>query len=1027
MAALFQCLTGIDVATWKVPSASGFSRSFQHEQLFPFFADIYGQPVFLFRHFLGPAPVSCLEYAIFQDMIQACRSPKAPVSVLASVVILFLLVSAAFIPRPATASPYSESVQSDGPLTYWQEVRELKTGGQEIPDVSGNEYNITAGIGEDLSTGETSPTGDPSLAFAGNTSDNGVITPLDKEDLTNYSKGWSWDYWVKLDQLEGGWNLDYSGTQAQIPLMLGNDNHLSPTYNSWAQNWRNHDAGSGEEPPNGIYQDWHAHGADDHTNLSITPDTGWHYFALSVEPGHARFYLDGELVEDYTGIQPSIDNAAYFTLSTYKGDTWPNGNWGSLRGNMSDIAIYNHVLTEKQIKEHYELGGGETTGGSALEYPTTFWMRNWSNAYETQEGGILSGEPITAPAGEWTYSEADNSAWPTNLNVSAKTGQIVGSPENADPGITEEYTVEVEADKPGHAPVLSGPIQLVVRPSTTQQQLRPILRFDSGEKWRPLNVDQFLTEDYGTWTPSEPANQHCEVMSPTEEEMYEGNEEAFEEKCTDFAVESEGTAENETLLPDIEWFSSHDSNAYELNVHGSENDPDDHYQPGCAGEALLDCSGSEQALYWHKIYKGESPEEVKVDEEREEPVRATGNAYYDYWDYYRYNQYEAPDPIPGDAGDHESDWEGVVVASDAPGSSPTGFDWVGMSAHSNTWRYLNGTLYCGTADGGETPCKDSADGSGQRVEDFVAKGSHGNYPRPCEEHCDRSTNEGAYYIPGVTTEQNYGGQIPWSINDNSSTLQDLNSWENKPWAEWAGNWTRSTGETVRSPLKQKRAEEPWNLYYEECSERYNEPFETGEYCESEEENEEENTPVLMKASSEQNPCHTWEGPFVQASICDPTTIQEKVYKGELGKHGDVNIREAHTGSAALTDSAPGITQMVGERPIREGSTVSIEGSLVPADQIHLVTETNSGEVYSVTLSGKEVGRNAESLNIQKQGRLFTAIIVRHHKKRKHKIKHRLMHKLGKHHRRRHLSHKDIFRQHNPNQTTVDNEEKHNRN
>lgn len=160
-------------------------------------------------------------------------------------------------------------------------------------------------------------------------------------------------------------------------------------------------------------------------------------------------------------------------------------------------------------------------------------------------------------------------------------------------------------------------------------RFRPLLLFDSAERWRPLDVDRFLRE---------PGIRACPPATPSQPAL-----------CTPFASVAQ-------LTPAV---------AY-LDLRGSNPEGDDATAPDVATcpkslPLLRDCDlRGRSKIYAHVVRSGRR---VAID----------------YWWFLRYNAYSIDE--------HEGDWEGVTVIVDASGSRVLE---VHYAAHGDVWRYDRG-------------------------------------------------------------------------------------------------------------------------------------------------------------------------------------------------------------------------------------------------------------------------------------------------------------------------------------------------
>jgi len=566
-----------------------------------------------------------------------------------------------------------------------------------------------------------------------------------------------------------------------------------------------------------------------------------------------------------------------------------------------------------------------------VTYPDAIWMRHEVSTYHDGDGNVFSGTPEYGGSSEGCVFAAVKGFFPEGMLYDQETGIISGTPSLSDSANTYEFKITVEVFKSKEI-LDTYDLEIVVRPKTPQEQLRPILLFDDEEEWRPLNINNFLTEGF------------------TSEEV----EGTFHHKICNSSKECEeltgSKAENEALFEKYLGDNAYIKIYEDSNGYHSSNE-------GCITELLKDCNlGS---LYWHSLQpKGPG---------LEEPV------FYDYWAFYRYNDY----PILGEifsVGEHEGDWEGVLVASNSEDYDPTGFNWVAMDSHGHTWHYLSGTLYCDGLEE-ESSCKDGPEGvKGQRVMAYVAEGSHATYPRPCEEICFRTDSDGELKIPWpfdtTPTEQEFGGEIPWPANDFFGSLVNLQDSSNQYWNSWDGRWG-SDDPNVESPLDQYRAQVPWEMYGIEfrkndkeeieeihhCTERYTDPESND--CEEANENFQTNS----FNSSKEDSCSAWNGPFVQASICNPQELQRSIDSKEFADPGAVQLIAPEDLEGAAVDSSPGVTQLVSSQPLSEGSVIQFNGKLSSADQIMLKIETKSGSIREIVVQGVRAGKGKKTLKL----------------------------------------------------------------
>lgn len=146
-------------------------------------------------------------------------------------------------------------------------------------------------------------------------------------------------------------------------------------------------------------------------------------------------------------------------------------------------------------------------------------------------------------------------------------------------------------------------------------ELRPWLRFDSGEHWRPLEVEDFVAESF------EDGQGHRACPTP-----------------------------EAARCPDVDDIEGLKSEVAFLDIHGDGGNGVDFGTPSeCEGpSSVRDCVEGESSVVYYR--------------------RTThrGRWYWDYWWFFRYNDYAGKvNKCRFICGDHEGDWEGVTVITTA--------------------------------------------------------------------------------------------------------------------------------------------------------------------------------------------------------------------------------------------------------------------------------------------------------------------------------------------------------------------------
>ncbi len=297
------------------------------------------------------------------------------------------------------------------------------------------------------------------------------------------------------------------------------------------------------------------------------------------------------------------------------------------------------------------------------------------------------------------------------------------------PGTAEAGAKAAEAKLGGHGSPLE--VGLATR-------LRPRLRFDSHERWRPLRVETLLAEDHDRLGP----HRLCYgIVRP---------DCRFEK---DFAVLKRGDG-----APDF------------IDIAGSEEDGADARSP--RGDCLIDypavdCNEGEEAVIYYRRTTYE------------------GRWYWDYWWFFRYSDYNGQfNDCKYYCGDHEGDWEGVTVIT-TPSLRPE----------------ILGTIYAAhkeriLVDASALPR------SGNHPLVFVANGTHASYPFRCaEKACRQYGSLVGFRLPeeGHDGEAAWGVNVDASCREHGCVRAlpevgkpgDLALPLAGEWAGWTGKWGRT--------------------------------------------------------------------------------------------------------------------------------------------------------------------------------------------------------------------------------------------
>jgi hypothetical protein len=307
--------------------------------------------------------------------------------------------------------------------------------------------------------------------------------------------------------------------------------------------------------------------------------------------------------------------------------------------------------------------------------------------------------------------------------------------------------------------------------ATLATRFRPVLMFDSQERWRPLTIDRLLLEPGRDG----PVHRFCD------------------------GVKEDAVHCSAILAPGQVGAQPNDPKAY-VNFDGVAFGGAEHRTPALAScpeqpqqdPALLDCDrGPASAIYYRA-------------------VEANDRYYLDYWWFLRYNRFgkgvaselcRSLLTRSKNCFDHEGDWEGVTVV--ATKKRPDTLAFVDYAAHEGVFRY--------------TPTQ--IDAVGERPVIYVARGSHAAYPAACAQDCSQVAELFGHALP----EDNTDGLASWGRNRDSECREGptpcLLPLPETSWGAFAGYWGSRTcreksgscrfGVPPRSPAFQRRYRAPW--------------------------------------------------------------------------------------------------------------------------------------------------------------------------------------------------------------------------
>lgn len=307
--------------------------------------------------------------------------------------------------------------------------------------------------------------------------------------------------------------------------------------------------------------------------------------------------------------------------------------------------------------------------------------------------------------------------------------------------LDDETTLQPRRSQP--AVVESGPARILAR------NFRPWLKFDTRERWRPINVRAFFDEGGNENVshevcPLTASRVGCEPVRGFHDFVERANGAGFSSQ-PHLDVHADGAAAK-YRSPDLD-------RCEHLNV-------------------VQECEhGGASAIYYRV-------------------TRASDRFYIDYWWYFRYN-----DGGPA-KWDHEGDWEGVTVVTQ-PGRQDR-LAYVAFATHSARFRYAPGDL---EMHGRQRPVV------------YVAHGTHASYPVSCRAVCGQLLQiHGLLPRPErhFDGKQSWARNETDACDQHPACVRELPRGGADPersWPIWSGHWGKDGG-SPQSPGRQSRYGNP---------------------------------------------------------------------------------------------------------------------------------------------------------------------------------------------------------------------------
>jgi hypothetical protein len=491
-------------------------------------------------------------------------------------------------------------------------------------------------------------------------------------------------------------------------------------------------------------------------------------------------------------------------------------------------------------------------------------------------------------------------------------------------------------------------------------KFEPVLKFDTEEKWRPLNLTAFFGE---TETNGTPIQHKCIPYESPDASTILGENPPFKHTPGDFIVpEPAGETFVEvdvarcqpvaTIEQATSWRSP---DAYiDIGELGAGDNVEEYHSSHaiCLHNGLLDCNGNEQS---HDPY---SAQYYYISD-------ASGHQFIQYWQYYRYNSFS--NAIKGFGSHHEGDWEAVAIAPSLDGSH---FEFASFSQHGKWYSYMRSVMGC--ADQSDGTCGTQSAPRGKRVDVYVANGDHANYATPCKEEIAFECPRGDGELPN---ERGHDGKDNWGHDFDNEGLYPMPSLDTESWTTWPGHWGATPTEenspwiqpgygSPKSPGAQTMFEQPWgscgkDVEHDECAL----PARNGVAST-------QTHPLASAASLVKldEACGTWFGAGVTALVCSPQALGTDVAHRRLASaRGGIKVTvNARRGEATWRYGvAPDFAQVAG-RLLHPGDQLVATGQFAANTKLVVRIAGHHGQQIERVIA-LPAGRHRYVITVVKRG------------------------------------------------------------
>jgi PKD repeat protein len=291
----------------------------------------------------------------------------------------------------ATARPYADLVEADGPSAYWPLS---EAAGVAVDHTGLADLTVNTGVTR-RQAGAITGDSDAAYAFAGTSS--GYLANASTTAVAG-PQTFSVEAWFQTTTGAGGKIVGYGS--ARTGLSTAFDRHVYM------------------DPSGRLYFGVH-NGAIQVINTTTAYNDGkWHHVVGTLGRNGLAFYVDGVLVGQRAGVTSAQRYNGFWRVGGDATTTWPGGGtWFS--GRIDEVAVYPTALTAQQVAAHNTAG---RTGQVANAAPTAAFTSSAAGLVVSVDGSTSADADGRVASYAWEFGDGGTGTGATASHTYAAAG-----------------------------------------------------------------------------------------------------------------------------------------------------------------------------------------------------------------------------------------------------------------------------------------------------------------------------------------------------------------------------------------------------------------------------------------------------------------------------------------------------------------------------------------------------------------------------------------------------------------------------